>query len=84
MLEGVVIGETHSHFSHAQKKGRCPGCRGTGMNAPRKRKEREVGRMGGRPCVPTAVFPSLTMVSLCSVCTRFLWLKLTFSFLSFF
>lgn len=40
---------------------RCPGCRGTGMNALRKRKEREVGRMGGRPSVPTAVFPSLAI-----------------------
>lgn len=47
-----------------------------------KRKEKEVGRVGGRPCVPTALFSSLAISHGLPVqyLHNFLWLKMAWVF----
>lgn len=77
-VEGVLVVETHSHFSRPRRGGGALSIGALWVTVLGKRKEKEVGR----PCVPTALFSSLAISHGLPVqyLHNFLWLKLAWGF----
>lgn len=82
VVEGVLMVEIHSHSSRPRRGGGALSIVALWVTVLGKRKEKEVGRVGGRPCVPTALFSSLAISHGLPVqyLHNFLWLKLSWVF----